>query len=313
MAHIRVMMRLLFELSKLAVQVRRWPDDCLFMRAVYRACLKREPDADGEAFYLAALRRGSMSKLDVLRSVLESNEFKQIYGLPVHPLNALHQARMMLVRQHLPMARVIVDLGGTAEGNPEGALLAMGYPYRPSEIIVVDPVIPQPLRGHGEEPEWVTPDGVRIRYHQGSMTDLSWIPDQSVDLVFAGESIEHISENEARTVCAEVFRILKPGGYFCLDTPNATLTRLHSPDVLIHPEHKKEYTVQEIREMLERAGFVILEALGICPMPESLRRRVFDPTELIRNIRLSENPEEGYLFFIKAIKPCISLKETIAQ
>jgi hypothetical protein len=117
MTHIRAMMCLLFELSKVAVQTHRWPDDRLFVKAVYRACLKREPDADGEAFYLAALRQGSMSKVGILRSVLESNEFKQIYGLPVHPLNALHQARMMLIRQHLPMARVIVDLGGTAEDH----------------------------------------------------------------------------------------------------------------------------------------------------------------------------------------------------
>jgi ubiquinone/menaquinone biosynthesis C-methylase UbiE len=306
MTHIRAMMCLLFELSKVAVQTHRWPDDRLFVKAVYRACLKREPDADGEAFYLAALRRGSMSKVDILRSVLESNEFKQIYGLPVHPLNALHQARMMLIRQHLPMARVIVDLGGTAEDHPEGALLVMGYPYHPSEITIVDPVLPRLLREHGKDPEWITPDGVRIRYHQGSMTDLVWIPDQSVDLVFAGESIEHVSETEAWTVCAEVFRILKPGGYFCLDTPNAALTRLQSPERLIHPEHKKEYMVHEIREMLERAGFVILETLGICPMPESLRQKVFDPKELIRNICLSQNPEEGYLFFVKAIKPHIS-------
>ena len=50
MGHIRAMMRLLFELSKLAVQARRWPDDRLFVRTVYRACLRREPDGDGEAF-----------------------------------------------------------------------------------------------------------------------------------------------------------------------------------------------------------------------------------------------------------------------
>jgi len=110
-------------------------------------------------------------------------------------------------------------------------------------------------------------------------------------------------------VCAEVFRILRPGGYFCLDTPNATLTRLQSPNLLIRPEHKKEYTVKEIREMLEQHGFVIVQALGICPMPESLRRKMFDPKELVRNIGLSENPEEGYLFFIKAIKPHIFSEE----
>jgi hypothetical protein len=78
MTHIRAMMCLLFELSKVAVQTHRWPDDRLFVKAVYRACLKREPDADGEAFYLAALRRGSMTKVDILRSAPESNEFKQI-------------------------------------------------------------------------------------------------------------------------------------------------------------------------------------------------------------------------------------------
>ena len=135
------------------------------------------------------------------------------------------------------------------------------------------------------------------------MTDLSWIPDKSVDLVHAGESIEHITEADAWTICMEVFRILRPGGYFCLDTPNAALTRLQSPEHLIHPEHKKEYMVHEIREMLERTGFVILETLGICPMPESLRRGVFDLQELTRNIGLSEKPEEGYLFFFKAVKP----------
>ena len=143
MAHIRTVMRFCFELGKLAMRICRWPDDRLFVRAVYRSCLKREPDTDGEAFYLEALRRGSMSRLDVLRSVLESNEFKQIYGLPVHPLNALHQARMMLIRRHLPMAEVVVDLGGAAGDRPEGALLVMGYPYRPSEIIIVDLVLPR--------------------------------------------------------------------------------------------------------------------------------------------------------------------------
>jgi len=131
-------------------------------------------------------------------------------------------------------------------------------------------------------------------------------------LVFAGESIEHVSETEAWTVCAEVFRILKPGGYFCLDTPNAALTRLQSPERLIHPEHKREYMVHEIKGMLERTGFVISQTLGICPMPQSLRRKVFDPKELIRNIGLSQNPEEGYLFFIKAVKPYIPTEEMVA-
>jgi ubiquinone/menaquinone biosynthesis C-methylase UbiE len=250
MAHIKVVARFFFELSKLAVQTRHLPDDRLFVRAVYRSCLRREPDASGESFYLQALQQRRMRKVDVLRAVLESNEFKKMYDLPVSPLNALHQARMMLIQKHLPKAQFILDLGGTADDHPEGALLVMGYPYKPAEIIIVDPVLPKSLREYGRNPEWTTPEGVLIRYYQCSMTDLSWIPDESMDLVFSGESIEHISEEEAQIVCMQVYRILRPGGYFCLDTPNAALTRLQSPENLIHPEHKKEYLIHEIREML---------------------------------------------------------------
>ena len=303
MAHIKVVARFFFELSKLAVQTRKLPDNRLFVRAVYRSCLRREPDSSGESFYLQALQQRRMRKVDVLRAMLESNEFKKMYNLPVSPLNALHQARMMLVQKHLPKARFILDLGGTADDHPEGALLVMGYPYKPAEIIIVDPVLPKSLREYGRNPEWMTPEGVLIRYYQGSMTDLSWIPDESMDLVFSGESIEHISEAEAQIVCMQVYRSLRPGGYFCLDTPNAALTRLQSPENLIHPEHKKEYLIHEIREVLERNNFLIAEEIGICPMPVSLSLRSFDPRELVQNVGLSKNPEEAYLFFVKAVKP----------
>jgi ubiquinone/menaquinone biosynthesis C-methylase UbiE len=303
MAHIKVVARFFFELSKLAVQTRHLPDDRLFVRAVYRSCLRREPDASGESFYLQALQQRRMRKVDVLRAVLESNEFKKMYDLPVSPLNALHQARMMLIQKHLPKAQFILDLGGTADDHPEGALLVMGYPYKPAEIIIVDPVLPKSLREYGRNPEWTTPEGVLIRYYQCSMTDLSWIPDESMDLVFSGESIEHISEEEAQIVCMQVYRILRTGGYFCLDTPNAALTRLQSPENLIHPEHKKEYLIHEIREMLGRNNFLIAEEIGICPMPVSLSQRSFDTRELVQNVGLSKNPEEAYLFFVKAVKP----------
>ncbi|HEY3231396.1 MAG TPA: methyltransferase domain-containing protein, partial [Roseiflexaceae bacterium] len=144
-----------------------------------------------------------------------------------------------------------------------------------------------------------------IHYLYRSMADLAAFKDQSMDLVISGESIEHIEEADADVVCREAYRILKPNGYFCLDTPNAALTRILSPDKLIHPEHKKEYYVHELKDKLERAGFAIVDSKGICPMPESLRSNAFDYGEMIRNIRLSDNPEEGYLFYIKAVKPAV--------
>lgn len=296
-----LLLRSLFEWGYLAIQEHRWPDDALFLRAVYRVCLRREPDEIGQRYYLGALRGKTATRLGIMRSVVQSNEFKLLHGFSIHPADAVHQARMMLVQQCLPAARVILDLGGAAKGRPEGALLAMGYPHCPRQIIIVD--LP-PAEGNVEMPhEWLSPEGIQVIYHLGSMTDLSWLMDESVDLVWAGESIEHVEEWEAVGVAKEVFRVLKPGGIFCFDTPNAALTSLQSPHALIHPEHKREYFVSEMRDMLERAGFRVIEAKGICPMPRSLATGVFDITELVSNIRLSENPEEGYLFFLKAVKP----------
>ncbi len=304
--HIRILLRFLVELGKLILRKRGWPDDDLFLRTAYRVYLKREPDEDGRQYYLQALQRGHMSRKDVLRSLVRSNEFRSIYGLPVHPLNALHQARMMLVRYHLPLAEVIVDLGGASTGHPEGALLAMGYPHHPRKIYIVD--LPPSQRSSDVTnaklyESFLTVDGIQIHYLYQSMADPLPLESASVDLVWSGESIEHVTEAEADIVCQEVYRILKPGGCFCLDTPNASLTRLQSPEKLIHPEHKKEYYVHEFRSKLERWGFKIVEVKGICPMPESLRSGIFNYRELVANIRLSDNPEEGYLFFVKAVKP----------
>jgi 2-polyprenyl-3-methyl-5-hydroxy-6-metoxy-1,4-benzoquinol methylase len=135
------------------------------------------------------------------------------------------------------------------------------------------------------------------------MADLDFLPDGSVEMIVSGESIEHISEAEAEQVCDHAWRVLRPGGSFCLDTPNARLTRLQSPEQFIHPEHQKEYRPDELRAMLERRGFAIADAAAICPMPESLRSGQFDPAEMTRNIGLSDRPDEGYLFFFRAVKP----------
>jgi len=180
----------------------------------------------------------------------------------------------------------------------------MGYPHRPREIRIVDKPPSQRLGG-GAEPsqEFVTADGVLICYLYQSMGDPLPIESEAVDLAFCGESIEHVTEAEADAVCREVYRILKPGGDFCLDTPNASLVRLQSPDTPIHPEHRKEYHVQELWDKLERWGFQIADARGICPMPASLRSGVFSYKEMVSNIGLSMRPEEGYLFYLRGIKP----------
>ncbi len=103
---------------------------------------------------------------------------------------------------------------------------------------------------------------MRYRYH--SMVDLSDYPDGSVDLVYSGQSIEHVPPDVADKVLSEVRRVLRPGGYLGLDTPNARVTRLQQPD-FIDPDHEHEYTDAEMRAKLASAGFEIVSAVGSEP------------------------------------------------
>jgi SAM-dependent methyltransferase len=302
----QIYVRLAHEYVSSALKHRRLLDDQQFLQAAHRAILGREPAEAEISSYVQTSQRKCIPRRSVVSSLMRSNELKSRYGLPIRPIDALHQSRMILFQQHLPPAEVIVDLGGAAHNAPYGALLAMGYPHRPRQITIVD-LPPDDRIGGSEAAETnqtiMTGDGIRISYLYRSMADLDPIQDSSVDLVISGESIEHISEADAETVCTHVYRMLRPGGAFCLDTPNARLTRLQSPNKLIHPEHQKEYYVHEIRAMLDRAGFQIVDTKAISPMPESIQRGVFDFQEAIANIGLSDNPEEGYMFYLRAQKP----------
>lgn len=275
-----------------------------FLREAYQLYLKREPDRDGLNSYLKLLDQKKISRQQFLNSIRQSSEFQFLWKFNMKPGDALHRARMLLVQNELPPAKVIVDLGGASEGNIQGALLSMGYPYIPSQITIID--LPAGKRlgelSEGETKGCMTPKGTNVSYIHGSMADLSPIPTSSVDMVFSGETIEHVSEADADRVMQEAYRVLKPEGYFCLDTPNRALTKLHSPDQLTHPEHQKEYLVNELIDKLAKYKFKIVAEKAICPMPKSLATGSFNWLEMGENIGLGDRVEEGYLFFLKCRK-----------
>lgn len=59
-----------------------------------------------------------------------------------------------------------------------------------------------------------TEQGTGVRYVYGSMADLHMIKNNYADMVFSGESIEHVSEADVEQTIREAWRILKPGGIF---------------------------------------------------------------------------------------------------
>jgi SAM-dependent methyltransferase len=208
----------------------------------------------------------------------------------------MHQSRCDFV-QLLPRARRILDLGGTDQSNPVGSLVSMGYPYSFEMLTIVD--LPHDDRhdlyaGSALVDEVESQRGpVRYRYH--SMTDLSQYDDASFDMVFSGQTIEHVTEAEARGVLREVRRLLVPGGYFCVDTPNRAATKLELGELLTNPDHQLEYTHPQFVALLEKAGFDVVGAYGLNYVGESLASGEFSTDELARNHGIYAEIDACYL------------------
>ena len=145
--------------------------------------------------------------------------------------------------------------------------------------------------------------GIDVRYIFGTMDNLQMHASQSFDLVWSGQSVEHISIDQARRMLSEVNRVLQPGGSFCLDTPNRNLSKMLCRLGYIHPEHKTEYTPESLRNLLLTSGFTIKSALAVSPMPMSLNWKRFCKLELHQASAIGDQAVEGFSFFFHCKKP----------
>ncbi len=269
---------------------------------VYELILSREPDPTGTQSYLAGLQNGSISPQELAELAVASGEWWTV--TPFRGLGrSLHFSRMLFVRS-LPAGKRILDLGGTSLGNASGALVLMGYPYEFDDLTVID--LPSEDRNaiyQEDSAHQITETSlgpVRYRYH--SMADLSDYADNSVDLVYSGQTIEHVPVDVADSVLSEVFRVLRPGGYLGIDTPNARVTRLQQ-DAFIDPDHEHEYSDAEMRQKLGRAGFEIVDAKGLNFAGPSLAKGHFDAEQVATARGLFNQIEDCYLLAYVCRRP----------
>jgi SAM-dependent methyltransferase len=257
---------------------------------VYEAILGRDL-SEGERRGVAE-RLNSTPELVVCFQALASAEFHRRCLDSATPLHLLliHSARIKLVSSMVPAARNIVDLGAA-----NGTLYDLGYPHPFDELLAVDLPAEDRCAMYGgiKMNARETPNGpIRLLY--ADMTDLSAISTASSDLVWMGQAIEHISELDSFRLYREVKRILRPGGHFCLDTPNRNLTEIHTAG-WIHPEHKVEYRPEHLRRNLVEAGFRIESELGLCEMIRTWQSKSFDYTDFLLGGGLSSNVAGSYI------------------
>jgi SAM-dependent methyltransferase len=81
---------------------------------------------------------------------------------------------------------------------------------------------------------------------------------QTVDVIVSDNVLEHLHPDDGRRQMAEAYRVLKPGGYLCLLTPNP-VSGPHDISAAFASTpmglHLKEYSCREIRTLLTAVGF----------------------------------------------------------
>jgi SAM-dependent methyltransferase len=270
------------------------PADAL--RVAYQVMLRRDPDPGTVELHLPQLEAGTLPRDELTQRLRGSEEFrlKVRFQGPALP-HSLHVSRCEFI-QSLPRARRILDVGGAHHDTEQGALVAMGYPYAFDELTIVD--LPSadrhPLYRSPEHHDVIESHLGPVRYRYHSMSDLTSYDDGAFDLVYSGQSIEHVTPDEGRTLLKEIHRILAPGGHLALDTPNGRVCRLQQ-DAFIDPDHEVEYTHEEMVELLHGADLEIVEAKGLNYMGRAAAQQRFDADEAAGNQGLFAEIADCYL------------------
>lgn len=89
----------------------------------------------------------------------------------------------------------------------------------------------------------------------------------SFDYAVCFETIEHLTMVRAKKTVHEFYRVLKPGGYLFISSPNPFFTKIMKKIVpqYHNPYHLHEFYPQELKTLLNKSGFNLVESRGQYP------------------------------------------------
>lgn len=275
-----------------------------WLHLAYICLLQRNIDDTAYEWYMEKIGKKIFNYKELLDSLICSPEYIMHYNIPFDTV--LHKTRQKWIKT-LPFFAHILDIGGSSPNIEEGALIELGYPFRPNKITVFD----LPL----EQQYWGTPSYDQKHHYSFSwgeveylygraekITDVEYFKDKLFDCVYLGQTIEHIEPSCLPKLLEWIFNHLKNEGKLIFDTPNRLLTKIRTPNSFIDRDHKYEYNPDELEEILKKAHYKIIKKWGLLHMPSTFSTGVFNPLEVYDTKDLNEIPEESYCFAFEAVR-----------
>ncbi|MFC1541690.1 class I SAM-dependent methyltransferase [Candidatus Latescibacterota bacterium] len=174
-----------------------------------------------------------------------------------HSLKHAERRRMQVISRMVPQADVrrVLDIG-CGNGELSEILVRRGMNVVSTDL-GFDSIRRASEKINGRL-ERRPPRDASIRFVQGDIYRLPY-DDSSFDAVVASEILEHLDNPQGAV--SEVFRVLRPGGYFIVSTPYKELLRytlcIHCNEKTPVNAHLHSFDEKVLGDMLAGAGFTV--------------------------------------------------------